>query len=212
MLLSNIHCMRNSALNADCKSQYLFIISSGIFKMSVSPSSAAPWTLIFKACCWVTTMTAALQGGDRMASLAFVTASCSGTAWCLKPCSILWIKCRPRLYYQERNTGRSSTLLLYLRAGYLTLFERRDNASAVYKEFRKFDDLLTKLARGSIKRGKLHNSEWQSSCSTFAFPSDFMCVQYSMYEMMLGLHQGKPKQPTHAGFDCGSCCPQTVWT
>ncbi|XP_068450272.1 prostacyclin synthase isoform X2 [Clinocottus analis] len=43
---------------------------------------------------------------------------------------------------------------LLFRAGYLTLFERRDNASSVYKEFRKFDDLLTKLARGSLKRGE----------------------------------------------------------
>ncbi|XP_042262658.1 prostacyclin synthase isoform X1 [Thunnus maccoyii] len=43
---------------------------------------------------------------------------------------------------------------LLFRAGYLTLFERRDNTAAVYKEFRKFDDLLTKLARCSIKRGE----------------------------------------------------------
>ncbi|KAM7006570.1 prostacyclin synthase [Tautogolabrus adspersus] len=43
---------------------------------------------------------------------------------------------------------------LLFRAGYLTLFERIDNASAVYKEFRKFDDLLTKLARCSLKRGE----------------------------------------------------------
>lgn len=44
-----------------------------------------------------------------------------------------------------------------LRAGYLTLFEKGNNATAVYKEFRKFDGLLTKLARCSLKRGKLHN-------------------------------------------------------
>uniref|UniRef100_UPI0037E8249F prostacyclin synthase n=1 Tax=Semicossyphus pulcher TaxID=241346 RepID=UPI0037E8249F len=43
---------------------------------------------------------------------------------------------------------------LLFRAGYPTLFERRDNASAVYTEFRKFDDLLTKLARCTIKRGE----------------------------------------------------------
>ncbi|XP_041836560.1 prostacyclin synthase [Melanotaenia boesemani] len=41
---------------------------------------------------------------------------------------------------------------LLFRAGYLTLFERKDNAAVVYKEFRKFDDLLTKLARSSLKR------------------------------------------------------------
>uniref|UniRef100_A0A3Q3SK87 Prostacyclin synthase n=1 Tax=Mastacembelus armatus TaxID=205130 RepID=A0A3Q3SK87_9TELE len=43
---------------------------------------------------------------------------------------------------------------LLFRAGYLTLYERQDNVSAVYKEFRKFDDLLTKLARCSLKRGE----------------------------------------------------------
>ncbi|XP_054877218.1 prostacyclin synthase [Poeciliopsis prolifica] len=43
---------------------------------------------------------------------------------------------------------------LLFRAGYLTLFERRDDVDAVYEEFRKFDDLLTKLARGSLKRGE----------------------------------------------------------
>ncbi|XP_056294323.1 prostacyclin synthase-like [Pseudoliparis swirei] len=54
-----------------------------------------------------------------------------------------------------RQDGLFSLCYSFLfRAGYLTLFERRDNASAVYKEFRKFDDLLTKLARGSIKRGE----------------------------------------------------------
>ncbi|XP_034537834.1 prostacyclin synthase isoform X2 [Notolabrus celidotus] len=43
---------------------------------------------------------------------------------------------------------------LLFRAGYLTLFERQDNASVVYEEFRKFDHLLTKLARCSLKRGE----------------------------------------------------------
>ncbi|KAI3369999.1 hypothetical protein L3Q82_024804, partial [Scortum barcoo] len=43
---------------------------------------------------------------------------------------------------------------LLFRAGYLTLFERTDNVSAVYKEFRKFDSLLAKLARCSLKRGE----------------------------------------------------------
>ncbi|XP_069546802.1 prostacyclin synthase [Brachyistius frenatus] len=41
---------------------------------------------------------------------------------------------------------------LLFRAGYLTLFERRDNAAAVYEEFRKFDDLITKMVRCSLKR------------------------------------------------------------
>ncbi|XP_040059299.1 prostacyclin synthase [Gasterosteus aculeatus] len=50
---------------------------------------------------------------------------------------------------------------LLFRAGYLTMFERRDDASAVYEEFRKFDDLLAKLARGSLKRGE---SKTADSC------------------------------------------------
>uniref|UniRef100_A0A7N6BG93 Prostacyclin synthase n=1 Tax=Anabas testudineus TaxID=64144 RepID=A0A7N6BG93_ANATE len=41
---------------------------------------------------------------------------------------------------------------LVFRAGYLTLFEGKDNAATVYTEFRKFDDLLAKLARRSINR------------------------------------------------------------
>ncbi|XP_056252622.1 prostacyclin synthase isoform X1 [Seriola aureovittata] len=43
---------------------------------------------------------------------------------------------------------------LLFRAGYLTLFERKDNTATVYKEFRKFDNLLTKLARRSLKQGE----------------------------------------------------------
>ncbi|KAM4588886.1 prostacyclin synthase isoform 1-T1 [Odontesthes bonariensis] len=43
---------------------------------------------------------------------------------------------------------------LLFRAGYLTLFERKENPSAVYQEFRKFDELLTKLARASLTRGE----------------------------------------------------------
>ncbi|KAK7916567.1 hypothetical protein WMY93_012328 [Mugilogobius chulae] len=40
---------------------------------------------------------------------------------------------------------------LLFRSGYLTLFGSESNASAVYKEFREFDDRLTKLARKSLK-------------------------------------------------------------
>ncbi|XP_068170456.1 prostacyclin synthase isoform X2 [Antennarius striatus] len=43
---------------------------------------------------------------------------------------------------------------LLFRAGYLALFERRDNASLIYEEFRKFDSLLTKLARCSLKQAE----------------------------------------------------------
>lgn len=41
------------------------------------------------------------------------------------------------------------------RAGYLTLFENTGNVSAVYKEFRKFDKLLSKLAHGSLTKSKV---------------------------------------------------------
>ena len=62
------------------------------------------------------------------------------------------------MFIQSRVTVRKVFLRygFLLRAGYLTLFERRDNAAAVYKEFRTFDSLLTKLARCSLKRGRLH--------------------------------------------------------
>ncbi|KAM6980717.1 prostacyclin synthase [Aplochiton taeniatus] len=43
---------------------------------------------------------------------------------------------------------------LLFRAGYLTLFgsEKGSNVNTVYKEFRRFDDLLTKLARSTLKQ------------------------------------------------------------
>ncbi|XP_029682065.1 prostacyclin synthase isoform X2 [Takifugu rubripes] len=45
---------------------------------------------------------------------------------------------------------------LLFRAGYLTLFDSADNVTAIYKEFRKFDKLLSKLVRGSLKKGETH--------------------------------------------------------
>lgn len=47
---------------------------------------------------------------------------------------------------------------LLFRAGYLTLFSSEKSntthATAVYKEFRKFDDFLTRLARSTLKKGE----------------------------------------------------------
>ncbi|KAM6947015.1 prostacyclin synthase [Lycodopsis pacificus] len=60
--------------------------------------------------------------------------------------------CNPSEWRQDGLFNLCYSLLF--RAGYRTLFERRDNASAVYKEFRKFDDLLAKLARCTLKRGE----------------------------------------------------------
>ncbi|XP_034725964.1 prostacyclin synthase [Etheostoma cragini] len=60
--------------------------------------------------------------------------------------------CSPSEWRQDGLFSLCYSLLF--RAGYLTLFERRDNAAAVYIEFRKFDHLLTKLARSSLKRGE----------------------------------------------------------
>lgn len=45
------------------------------------------------------------------------------------------------------------------RAGYLTLFggeqnNNSSNPSEVYKEYKKFDGLLCKLARGALKAGR----------------------------------------------------------
>lgn len=51
------------------------------------------------------------------------------------------------------------------RAGYLTLFDSTDNVTAIYKEFRKFDKLLSKLVRGSLKKSKLVcNFSFHSAC------------------------------------------------
>ncbi|XP_044030626.1 prostacyclin synthase isoform X2 [Siniperca chuatsi] len=60
--------------------------------------------------------------------------------------------CSPSEWRQDGLFSLCYSLLF--RAGYLTLFEVKDNATAVYKEFRKFDDLLAKLARRSLKGGE----------------------------------------------------------
>ncbi|XP_038552254.1 prostacyclin synthase [Micropterus salmoides] len=60
--------------------------------------------------------------------------------------------CSPSEWRQDGLFSLCYSLLF--RAGYLTLFEKGNNATAVYKEFRKFDGLLTKLARCSLKRGE----------------------------------------------------------
>ncbi|XP_051271396.1 prostacyclin synthase [Dicentrarchus labrax] len=60
--------------------------------------------------------------------------------------------CSPSEWRQDGLFSLCYSLLF--RAGYLTLFERKDNTSTVYKEFRQFDSLLTKLARCSLKRGE----------------------------------------------------------
>lgn len=56
----------------------IIFISSGIFKVIVSPSSVVPWTLTFRDCCWLTRKAVTLQSGKRMDFLAFVTAYSSG--------------------------------------------------------------------------------------------------------------------------------------
>ncbi|KAM3877725.1 prostacyclin synthase [Diretmus argenteus] len=58
--------------------------------------------------------------------------------------------CNPAEWRQEGLFSLCYSLLF--RAGYLTLFERSDNVTAVYQEFRKFDDLLAKLARNTLQR------------------------------------------------------------
>lgn len=108
---------------------------------------------------------AALQSGDRRASSASVTAFFLGDIHHYNParqCKQKSKKDRMSVLILPKVTkiiiNQLSILIVVLRAGYLTLFERTDNTAAVYKEFRKFDDLLTKLARCSLKRGKLYNS------------------------------------------------------
>ncbi|XP_041639060.1 prostacyclin synthase isoform X2 [Cheilinus undulatus] len=60
--------------------------------------------------------------------------------------------CSPSQWTQDGLFSLCYSLLF--RAGYLTLFGRGDNAPEVYKEFRRFDELLTKLARCSLKRAE----------------------------------------------------------
>lgn len=53
------------------------------------------------------------------------------------------------------------------RAGYLTLFKSTGNVNAVYKEFCKFDKLLSKLVHGSLKKGTVFF--FRHSVSPFSF-------------------------------------------
>lgn len=69
--------------------------------------------------------------------------------------SLLWSDqkgCSPLEWRQDGLFSLCYSLLF--RAGYLTLFEGRGNGATVYEEFRRFDNLLTKLARCSLKRGE----------------------------------------------------------
>lgn len=63
---------------------------------------------------------------------------------------------------QKRKTTRTEVVVVVVvvvhRAGYLTLFDSTQDVTAVYKEFRKFDHLLSKLARCSLKGGELQQS------------------------------------------------------
>lgn len=67
----------------------------------------------------------------------------------------------------EKSLRRSHALYLSspCRAGYLTLFgaEQNNNStdpSSVYEEYKKFEGLLTKLARGTLKAGNDQGSLW----------------------------------------------------
>lgn len=62
--------------------------------------------------------------------------------------------------YQPKSPAQSPNLYLsfHCRVGYLTLFgeEQNNNStdpSSVYEEYKKFDGLLTKMARGTLKAG-----------------------------------------------------------
>ncbi|KAM4612501.1 prostacyclin synthase [Polymixia lowei] len=70
--------------------------------------------------------------------------------------------CNPTEWRQDGLFSICYSLLF--RAGYLTLFERHNNATAVYKEFRKFDDLLTKLARCTLKQEEKRTAASSQEC------------------------------------------------
>ncbi|XP_054640067.1 prostacyclin synthase [Dunckerocampus dactyliophorus] len=65
---------------------------------------------------------------------------------------ILHHQCSQSEWRQEGLFNLCYSLLF--RAGYLTLFESGDDIDDVYTEFRKFDHLLAKMARCSLKRGE----------------------------------------------------------
>lgn len=70
-----------------------------------------------------------------------------------------------------RQEGLFSLCYSWLfRAGYLTLFEKTGNVSAVYKEFRNFDDHLAKLARNSLRRGNGFLKVSSDPCRCFFCP------------------------------------------
>nr|XP_019957109.1 PREDICTED: prostacyclin synthase-like [Paralichthys olivaceus] len=60
--------------------------------------------------------------------------------------------CGPSEWRQDGLFSLCYSLLF--RAGYLTMFGRRGNAAAVYKEFYNFDHLLSKIARCQLNRGE----------------------------------------------------------
>lgn len=81
-----------------------------------------------------------------------------------------------------------------LRAGYLTLFVNKENATAVYKEFRKFDRLLCKLARNSLNQGKLDCFK-SSPLNLLSVLVEYVAQKCMiMNELMSALQQGNPKQ------------------
>ena len=73
---------------------------------------------------------------------------------------IIFLSSEKKLSLIKWSFPHFPTLCIYFlcRAGYLTLFggEQNNNGtdpSKVYEEYRKFDGLLTKMARGTLKRG-----------------------------------------------------------
>ena len=101
------------------------------------------------------------------------------------------------------------------RAGYLTLFESTGNVNVVYKEFRKFDKLLSKLVNGSLKKGKVFfffflfflPIQFPLSVSISAVNPEIMVIKH----LIPVLQQGNSKQWTHPGNNCGSCCLLIGW-
>lgn len=63
-----------------------------------------------------------------------------------------------KMPFIKRRVRHSPMLSFHCRVGYLSLFggeqnNNRTDPSSVYEEYKKFDGLLTKLARGTLKAG-----------------------------------------------------------
>lgn len=88
---------------------------------------------------------------------AITRVTCDATRWKNKKKPKPGSKCSAVKYGGENLRGPDN-VLSRCRVGYLTLFGGEQNncsdLASIYKEYKKFDGLLTKMARGTLKSCK----------------------------------------------------------